>query len=200
MLPSHLLSKWNAHILVNGIRPATMLLPFTPLLFDRNDGNDNSTPSSSSRKNTGLPPFKIKDREALLAEFTGIFGSQLLVSIYRTITDPTFPGWLAPITSDVFMSPRLQTTLENTVLLSLFWLTSYWTGSQLQQPMYSFRPANVFEFSLLQYVNVINQFIVAQLIYAYYNDAPAVGLEIPLISAFVGVVFSRLLYYRQLRL
>lgn len=198
MLTSHLLSKWNAHIL---LKPATILLSSTPLLFDRNDGNDSSTPSSSSRKNkAGLPPFKIKDREALLAEFTGICGSQLLVSIYRTITDPTFPGWLTPITTDVIMSPRLQSTLENALLLSLFWLTSYWTGSQLQQPMYSFRPVNVFEFSLLQYVNVINQFIVAQLLYAYYNDAPAVGFEIPLITAFMGVVFSRLLYYRQLRL
>ena len=186
-----------------------MLLTFTPLLFDRSsdDSNDTGTSSSSSRRNItpnnnrpGLPPFKIKDRAALLAEITGIFGSQLIVSIYSTITDPTFPGWLSPITSDVLVSPRLQMTLENGVLLSLFWLISYFTGSQLQQPMYSFRLVNVLEFSLLQYVNVINQYIVAQLVYAYVNDVPAVGLEMPLISAFVGVTLSRLLYYRQLRL
>ena len=147
-LSPHLLSKWNTHILMNQcIRPTTTMLltTFAPqLLFDRSsdDSNNSSASSSSNRKN--MPPFKIKDREALLAEIAGISMSQLVVSIYSTITDPTFPGWLAPITTDVLMSPRLQMTLENVALLSLFWLTSYWSGSQLQQSMYSFRPVNVF--------------------------------------------------------
>jgi hypothetical protein len=166
-----------------------------------------SAPSSSSGgKNNGgkngpprfprLPPIKINDYAALLTEFSGIWAGTLILAIYDTVQDTTFPGWLTPITADAMTSPRLAATLVNALLLSCFWFTSYWAGSNLQQPMYRFRLENVLEFSLVQWINVINQFIAVKFLYAYVNGVPVVGIEYPLISAFVGVFVARLLYYQ----
>lgn len=177
----------------------------SPLLLQSttNRINDNDDPTESRisapkrpPRFPRLPPIKINDKDALFAEFSGIWAGILILAIYNTTQDTAFPGWLAPVTTDAMSSARFITTIVNGLLLSCFWFTSYWSGSNLQQPMYRFRLENVLEFSLLQWINVINQFIAVNLLYAYVNELPVVGFEYPLISAFAGVFVARLWYYQ----
>ena len=131
-------------------------------------------------------------------ELSGICTAQLVGAIYSTINDPLFPGWTAAVTADTLSSPRLLTTLANGALLSFLWVVSYATGTNLQQPMYSFRFFTVFEFTILQYVNVINLFILTQLCASAAYGVPAVGLSSPLISGFIGIFLARVYYYNIL--
>jgi hypothetical protein len=137
----------------------------------------------------------LPNTQVLAVEVSGICVAQLVWAIYSTVNDPLFPGWTAAVTADTLSSPRLLATLANSALLSLFWVVSYSAGTNLQQPMFSFRLENVFEFSALQWVNVVNLFILTQLCYSYVTHVPALGLEVPLIAGFVGIFLSRVYYY-----
>lgn len=140
-----------------------------------------------------LPPFKIKDTNALLSEISFIFISQLVISIYNTVSSSSFPGWNAPISAEILYSPLLSHTFSVSFYLSLFWVLSRWQSGSLD--MYFTSLKDIFDATITQWVAVANLYIVTSLIYCSINHSEVSGIEVPLLSGVIAIFMSRVLYY-----
>ena len=100
---------------------------FSPLFSDNN---------FTRKEKFQPPPFKVNDKSALLVEIGLIIVSQLLVGLYKSTTSPLFPGWLAPVNLETFLSPTFQHTILATSGLSFFWVLSRWWSRSLETDVY----------------------------------------------------------------
>lgn len=161
-------------------------LRFNPL----SSGND-----FSKKEKNQLPPFKVNDKSALLAEIGLIVVSQLLVGLYNSSTSPLFPGWLAPVNLETFSSPTFRHTILVTSGLSFFWVLSRWWSRSLETDVYFFRLKDAFDATWQQWIAVANLYIGSSLVYSFINHEVVTGIEVPLLSGAAAILVARILYY-----
>lgn len=149
----------------------------------------------TSKDKFQLPPFKVNDKSALLAEIGLIIVSQLLVGLYNSVTSPVFPGWLAPINLETFSSPTFEHTILVTSGLSVFWVLSRWWSRSLETDFYFFRLKDAFDATWQQWIAVANMYIGSSLVYSFINHEVVTGIEVPLLSGAAAILVARILYY-----
>lgn len=161
-------------------------LKFNPLFSGNN---------FSKKEKFQIPPFKVNDKSALLAEIGLIIVSQLLVGLYNSSTSPLFPGWLAPVNLETFSSPTFKHTILVTGGLSFFWVLSRWWSRSLETDVYFFRLKDAFDATWQQWIAVANLYIGSSLVYSFMNHEVVSGIEVPLLSGAAAILVARILYY-----
>lgn len=142
-----------------------------------------------------LPPFKVNDVSALFVEIGFIMISQLLIGLYTSVNSPVFPGWLAPITTETFMSSTFIHTIVLTGGLSFFWILSRWWSRSLESDVVFFRLKDAFDATWQQWIAVANLYIASSLAYSAVNHMGVTGIEVPLLSGAAAILLARVLYY-----
>ena len=149
----------------------------------------------ASKQKFQLPPFKVNDKSALLAEIGLIIVSQLLVGLYNSTTSPLFLGWFAPVNLDTFLSPTFIHTILVTSALTFFWVLSRWWSRSLEVNVYFFRLKDAFDATWQQWIAVANLYIASSLAYSFINHEVVTGIEVPLLSGAAAILVARILYY-----
>lgn len=144
-----------------------------------------------SREKFKLPPFKIKDRSALLTELGFIIISQLLFGIYTAVFSTDFPGWFAPMKMETLSGP----TVYHSLFLCLFWICSRWWSKSLDRDVFFFRLKDAFDSTWQEWIAVANLYIISSLIYGTINHITVTGIEVPLLSGAIAVLSARVVYY-----